>query len=116
MKNRKIFNKLVRDKIPEILKRKNANPEIEILDDSIYFEKLNEKLLEECNEVIEASNKNSKIEEIADVLEVIMAMAKVLNVSFEYIENIRLKKLHNRGGFEKKVFLKSAFLLNKLDN
>jgi Uncharacterized conserved protein len=96
--NRIIFNKLVRDKIPEIIKNNNQIPEIEILDDLIYQKMLDKKLLEECHEVIEATDKTSKIEEMADLLD----------INLNDIEKIRLDKKEKRGAFKKKILLKST--------
>ncbi|MDR1627299.1 MAG: nucleoside triphosphate pyrophosphohydrolase [Oscillospiraceae bacterium] len=114
MENRKTFNKLVRDKIPEILEKNGAKPETQILDDSTYLKLLDEKLLEECKEVINAEDSNSKIEELADILEVIRAIFDTLNVTFEQIEKVRLEKQEKRGAFKSKILLKSAVIVEKL--
>ncbi len=112
---RKIFNKLVRDKIPEIILKNGGDPETEILKDAQYAKFLDEKLLEECGEVINASDKDSKTEELADALEIIHAIAENSGVSFEQIEDIRLKKLEKRGGFSSKIFLKSTSMVENLN-
>lgn len=83
-----------------------GNPEYEIIDDENYLKTLDDKLLEECNEVLNAADKNERIEELADLLEVIIAEVKALNVGLETIEKSRLKKLEERGGFDSKIFLK----------
>ncbi len=70
MYKRKIFNKLVRDKIPEIIRAGGGNPETEILCDKEYFIKLKEKFLEECSEVIMAIDNDHIAEELAELLEV----------------------------------------------
>ena len=66
MYNKKVFNKLVRDNIPEIILKKGGESEIRILEDAEYSDLLNKKLMEECNEVIEADDTESKKEELAD--------------------------------------------------
>ena len=86
---RKEFNKLVRDKIPEIVFNKGGYPEYEVLDDESYVEALNNKLLEECKEVLSATSRNDKIEEIADLLEVFMAISKLIDVDFDIIDKVR---------------------------
>lgn len=109
---KKAFNKLVRDRIPEIISEKGGTPEYKILDNDDYIKMLDDKLLEECNEVLKATNKNDKIEELADLLEVIRAISKSLDTNFETIEEVRLSKKAKRGGFDSKIFLKNATVVN----
>ena len=71
MKN-KIYNKLVRDKIPEIIKKNGSSCEVRKLSDNEYIEMLDAKLIEEVKEYQESQD----IEEIADILEVLMAITK----------------------------------------
>ena len=110
--DKKTFNKLVRDRIPEIISEKGGTPEYKILDNDDYIKMLDDKLLEECNEVLKATNKNDKIEELADLLEVIRAISKSLGTNFEMIEEVRLSKKAKRGGFDSKIFLKNATVVN----
>ena len=110
--DRKEFNKLVRDKIPEIIREKGGNPEFEILDDADYLKLLNNKLLEECNEVITAETKEDKTEELADLLEVIMAMSKFMDIDFDTVDRVRQEKKTKRGGFDSRIFLKATTLVN----
>lgn len=98
------YNKLVRDKIPELIKERGSNPIIEILSDEQYKKELDIKLLEEVNEYLEDDNN----EEIADILEVIMAILEYRNVSLEEIQKIRIEKRIERGGFKNKIFLKGV--------
>ena len=105
---RKIFNKLVRDKIPEMLDKNGGETETEILDNEKYIGCLFNKLKEECEEVITADSKENLAEELADLLEVMNAVAKTNNIDFAEIENIRTAKKEKRGGFERKIFLKSS--------
>ena len=108
MHNKKFFNKLVRDNIPEIISKKGGESEIRILEDAEYADLLNKKLMEECDEVIEADDTESKKEELADVLEVLHAIAKSNKIDFEEVEAERVHKKEKRGGFEKKIFLKTV--------
>lgn len=110
--NKKEFNKLVRDKIPEIIKEKGGDPEFEILDDVSYLKLLNNKLIEECNEVITAETKDDKTEELADLLEVIMAISKFMDVDFDTIDRVRQEKKAKRGGFDSKILLKATTLVS----
>lgn len=66
------YNKLVRDRIPEIIEDSGKTCEVEVIDDKTYLEMLDEKLTEELNEYCESHN----IEELADLLEVVYATAK----------------------------------------
>ncbi len=100
-------DKLVRDKIPQIIKLKGNIPETEILDQNTFIEELKIKLVEESNEVKNASARNDEVEEMADVLEVFYELAESLGISFEEIEKARKNKLEERGGFKSKIFLKS---------
>ena len=86
----KIFNKLVRDNIPEIIKSKNETPFIRILSDNEYKRELFRKLTEECNEVISTSKKDELLEELADVLEVVRALAKTENERSDIEEQINV--------------------------
>jgi predicted house-cleaning noncanonical NTP pyrophosphatase (MazG superfamily) len=97
----KKYNKLIRDKIPEIIIAAGAKPITHIADDEEYWEKLQAKLLEEANEFIEDNN----MEEIADVLEVIDAICKYKGYSKEEIIKIQTTKRDKRGGFDKKIIL-----------
>ena len=100
----KIFNKLVRDNIPEIILKDGWTPVTRILEDAEYKKELEDKLKEECNEVIE-SDSTTRIEELADVLEVVRALAKIEGKSLnDVIEVAEAKKL-KRGAFDKKIYL-----------
>ena len=107
-KNRKTFNKLVRDKIPQMLEAGGGRPETTVLTDDEYYTKLNEKLFEECDEVVTAQDKNHLTEELADLLEVIISIAKHREINFEDIEKTRLIKKEKRGGFDSKILLIST--------
>jgi len=103
-----IYNKLVRDKIPEIIDSNGERPVIRILLDEEYKIELEKKLFEEYNEVLKSENSNERIEELADMLEVIISLAKIENKSLEDIIEIANKKRDKRGGFDKKIFLEKV--------
>lgn len=100
----KTYNKLVRDKIPDIILKDNALPTTRILNDEEYIQELNKKLMEEVNEYLEEEN----IEEMVDILEVIRAILDYKNVSYEDIEEKRIKKAQKRGAFKDKVYLEKV--------
>lgn len=101
----KVFNKLVRDNIPDIIKQNGETPVTRILNDDEYKEELYKKLIEEANEVIESKDSNSTLEELADVLEVLKAIAKLNNSDLNDVIKIGDQKRIKRGGFEKRIFL-----------
>lgn len=103
----RIYNKLVRDKIPNIIKEKGETPIIKVLDESNYKEELEKKLYEEYKEVLEASG-NDRIEELADMLEVIRALAGLENKNLNDIIDIANKKSEKRGSFDEKIFLEKV--------
>lgn len=106
------FNKLVRDKIPEIINKNGGHPDIKILNNEEYRIALFEKLTEECAEVISAENKEHLTEELVDLFEVIHSILKNQDITFEEIEKVRLSKKEKRGGFDKKIFLISSEKVN----
>ncbi len=104
----KHFDKLVRDKIPEMILNKGSVPETEILNDEDFLKYLNKKLVEEAQEVVDAKDIESKKEELADVLEVIYELALKEGISLEDVEKVRLRKREVRGGFTSKILLKKV--------
>ncbi|HEX8993853.1 MAG TPA: nucleoside triphosphate pyrophosphohydrolase [Candidatus Paceibacterota bacterium] len=94
------YNKLVRDKIPEVLDRKGVPYEKRIASPEEYKQELIKKLGEETNEFMAAGDP----EELADVLEVIAALRTL--PEYEHVEELRLKKLEERGGFSEKIILR----------
>lgn len=103
-----VYNKLVRDKIPEIIEANNEKPIIRILDNEEYKGELEKKLLEEYNEVLKAKNSKERTEELADILEIIISLAKLEDKSLDDIIKIADKKREKRGGFNKKIFLEKV--------
>ena len=101
------YNKLVRDKIPEIIKNNNETPITRILSDEEYKVELEKKLLEEYQEVIASSGKN-RLEELADMLEVMISLASLDDATLEDIIELADKKRNKRGGFKEKIFLESV--------
>jgi predicted house-cleaning noncanonical NTP pyrophosphatase (MazG superfamily) len=104
----KIYNKLVRDKIPEIIKNNNAEPFTRILNDEEYKQELEKKLLEEYNEVLITKTREERIEELADMLEIIKALALLEGSSLEEVCEVSKSKALKRGGFEKKIYLEKV--------
>ena len=95
------YNKLVRDKIPEYIRKKGGTPITHIANEAEYWEKLKEKLLEE----IEEFKKDESPEEFADLLEVIDAMADYKKFNRQEVGEIREKKAAERGRFRDRIIL-----------
>lgn len=95
------YNKLVRDKIPEIIEQKGKTPVTHIAGSEEYWQKLKEKLGEEVKEFMDDNNE----EELADILEVIYAICDFKKIDKENLELKRIKKSEQRGGFNKKIIL-----------
>ena len=100
----KIYNKLVRDKIPEIVKSNGETAKTRILSDNEYLDELNKKIQEELVEYLESG----EIEELADIEEVLSAILDAKNVTHEEFEKIRINKSQKRGAFKEKIFLESV--------
>lgn len=99
-----IYNKLVRDKIPQIIEEKGGKAEIRILSDEEYRPFLEKKLDEEVGEY----HRDKNAEELADILEVVYALSESIGCSRVELEKIYRDKHNARGGFEKKILLISS--------
>ena len=95
------MNKLVRDKIPEIIIESGKQCNTRPLTDDEYEYHLKRKLLEEAEEFYNEPT----VEEAADVLEVLYALAEMIGVTMSEIEEARLEKKRERGGFKNKIYL-----------
>ncbi|MFR8088410.1 MAG: phosphoribosyl-ATP pyrophosphohydrolase [Lachnospirales bacterium] len=101
MKKERIYNKLVRDRVPEIMKRDGYIPLIRHLDDDEYLYALHEKLKEEMREYMASRS----MEELADVVEVINAILLARGLNMEELEKLRQMKARTNGLFHDRVFL-----------
>lgn len=105
MNNKRVYNKLVRDKIPEIIENKGEKAITIILDDNEYWESLLQKDSEELCEVATAETLEELKAELADKLEIIRAMAEYSGFSLKEIIDYADKKAAERGGFSERIFL-----------
>ncbi len=103
----KLYNKLVRDKIPEIVKATGDNPEMRILDETEYKKMLRLKLLEEAGETRVATEEDLT-KELGDVLEVLEAIAAAEGVAWDDVRALKAARRAERGGFDKRIYLISA--------
>ena len=95
------YQKLVRDRIPEIIEATGKKPVTHILDEAAYLAELDRKLDEECAEYQESKS----LEELADMLEVMYAIVEARGYSVAELETVRRKKAAERGAFQKRIYL-----------
>ena len=100
----KIYNKLVRDKIPEIIKADGKTAKTRVLDDKDYFQELVKKLKEEITEFEEKPS----TEELADLKELMIAIRDAMGINAGQLEDIRRQKAATNGRFNNKIFLESV--------
>lgn len=115
----RIYNKLVRDNIPDIIMGNGENPITRILSDEEYKEGLEKKLYEEYLEVLNTTNTKDRIEELADMLEIMIALAKLEDKTLDDVVVIAKDKKLKRGGFDKKIYLEKVlddeYIMEKFD-
>ena len=99
-----LYCKLVRDKIPQIIEKSGKHALIDTLSDKEYEVYLERKLDEEVYEY----HDSKELEELADILEVIIALAKIKGCSFLNLLKLKSKKAHKKGGFSKRILLISV--------
>jgi len=103
---KKVYNKLIRDRIPEIIEKSGVGYETRVLSDVEYKEELLKKIVEEAQEVLESEgDKRSLTKEVGDVIEVINYIIKAFELDEHEIELLREERKEDRGGFDKKLFL-----------
>ena len=98
-----LYNKLVRDKSPEIIRQQGENPICRTLDQEEYLRCLEQKLDEE----VEEYHRDRNAEELADILEVVFALADSIGCGCEELMEIYHRKHNARGGFRDRIFLVS---------
>lgn len=99
------YNKLVRDRIPEIITKKGLSLNTRILDTTEYLTELRTKLQEETNEYLEAESSAEAVEELADIMELLHTLAEAHGVTANQLEQVRAEKADKRGGFKDRIYL-----------
>ena len=99
--------KLVRDRIPELIRARGAEPITRVLDEAEYDAALRDKLVEEARELQAATNPAELLAEAADVYEVLAALAERLGVGLDAIAEAARHKRNERGAFEDRIWLES---------
>ena len=100
----KVYNKLVRDKITDIIEADGRIAKYRILDNNEYRQQLNSKLQEEVKEYLDDNN----VEELADIVEVVYGILNSMDVTIDEFEKVRIKKKEERGEFNKIIYLEEA--------
>ena len=103
-KEKVVYHKLVRDRIPEIIKANGAECVTHVAKLDEYNRLLESKLQEEITEFLH----NKCAEEIADILEVIEAIARLEGISVDEIKKVKTDKRANRGSFNKRIVLETT--------
>src|SRR5687768_9172679 len=98
-----VYNKLIRDKIPEVIERDGKKYTTHVADNAEYLAALKQKLVEEAHEAVEAANQQELINELADIHEVIESIMTAENISLSRLNALRAEKSRERGGFKKRL-------------
>jgi len=101
----KKYNKLIRDRILEIIKETGERPYWRILNKKDFLKEIKKKILEEAKELIESKNRKNIINEIVDIQELIDVLISELNLTKPQIKKQQKIKNRKRGGFKKRLFL-----------
>jgi predicted house-cleaning noncanonical NTP pyrophosphatase (MazG superfamily) len=104
-RERDSVGKLVRDKIPDMIRASGRTPHVRTLSTAEYRTALLDKLREEVAELIAAATRDAVIEEAADVLEVLTAIAAEHGATLDTIVGVTRSKLAERGGFDMRLSL-----------
>ena len=102
-----IYNKAIRDKIPEIIKNSGDSSVIKNLSDEKFLAELEKKLKEEVEEYLESKS----VEELADIIEVINRISELKGISHHELEKIRQKKSYTSNSYTKRISARQMFLL-----
>ena len=101
----KKYNKLIRDRILEIIRQAGERPYWRVLNKKEYLKEVKKKVLEEAGELIKAKSKKEIINEIVDVQELIDVLSSELSLKKPHIKKQQKIKNKKRGGFKKRLFL-----------
>lgn len=99
------YNKLIRDKIPEIIKEAGWMPTMRILRKREFFNAVKKKVYEEAKELIQSKGKEGIINEIVDIQELLDVLSSELKITKSEVKKLQEVKRKKRGGFKKRLFL-----------
>ncbi len=107
-------DKLIRDKMPKIMRASGIQVFERVMENDEYLRRLKEKILEEAKEVIASESDKEMREELADLMEVMLALAKVYGMEFGDIQQAAEQKRVEKGGFDNRIY--NAFVEIEADN
>jgi len=99
------YNKLIRDRIPEIIKEAGWVPTVKVLKKSEFLNALKKKVFEESGELVQAKDKKRIINEIVDIQELLDVLASEIKITKSGIKKFQIAKRKKRGGFKRRLFL-----------
>ncbi len=99
------YNKLIRDKIPEIIRKAGWIPTVGVLKEKEFLSAIKKKVFEEAEELIQAKDKKGVIDEIIDIQELLEVLTLKVGLTRAEIKKLQIRKREKRGGFKKKLFL-----------
>ena len=102
------YRKLVRDRIPEIIKENGGVPQTRILTKKEFKEELLKKLVEEAKEAYKSKEKDGLISELADIQEVLLSVYEIYSINYNDVTKTARKKRKERGAFNKRVYLEGV--------
>lgn len=100
-----VYNKLVRDLIPQVIEADGKKCFTKVLEPSEHLGQIKTKMQEEALEFQEANATTDAVEELADILELVHAALHIYGVSYEQLEQVRVQKKEQRGGFSEGIYL-----------
>jgi predicted house-cleaning noncanonical NTP pyrophosphatase (MazG superfamily) len=110
-----IYHKLVRDRIPEIIRANDSTCEIEVMDEEAYQQALRQKLVEEAQETATADEQHL-ITELADLYEVIDALLSCYHIAPSQVRDEQIQRRTARGGFSQRIRLLSTSPMERSDH
>lgn len=99
------YNKLIRDRIPEIVKKAGWVPKVRILRKSEFLSAVKKKVFEEARELIQSKDKRGVLDEIVDIQELLNVLVLEMGIGKQEVQKLQAIKRKKRGGFKKRLFL-----------
>ena len=99
------YNKLIRDRIPEIVKKAGWVPTVRVLKKGEFLGAVKKKVQEEAGELIQSRDKKGIIDEIVDIQELLDVLAAEVKLTKPAVKKLQAAKRKKRGGFRKRLFL-----------
>lgn len=103
---RRTYEKLIRDRIPELMDADGVRYEVDVLDDHAFRAALLAKLEEEATEARAAEGRTERVKELADVLEVFEALLASEGIEWDDVRAVQRSRRETRGGFERRLWLR----------